>query len=733
MALAAAAALTASLAVGLSSAGTAGAVSAATLDGGSDRFVTAGAVAVTGTDPGVSSGTVTVSLGGTFVANVWQPNVIGTGAVSADGTWSVDTLTGPHAAGSDQLVVMVPAVGGGEAQLMQTWWFSSPAADLAITSPAQGSTVTAGAAGCLNVTGHMSGTVLSVFEPASIAKARVGDTVVAFARPTAGPGPRDVTACLPVSSLPDGPVRVWLLVSDGTNSYVATADVAVDLTTTASLAGYGNGDVVTLAGSITDAGPDLALTATFDGSDIPVLAPLDGQISVPVHREVDVFTWNAAHNEQSTTQVVPDGPHEFHVWMSSRGRSTDLGVFPVSVDTAGRLTVDSGSFANGVLGLTGHYDNLPSPFVGQPLTVVASAGGDPVTDTAHETVVPASPSQYGRNTWSVSGLVVPGTSLGGPVDVTVTGLDHHAIWTCVRVSVTGTTVTPTTCDATPPGPPAAATVTASGIRTATVTVTPPSTDGGSPVTGYTVDYTPDFDVSLRTRITSDAAATSIPISVPWMSDTTVEVRAVTAVGSSQPVVLRLSATYPQITSTVRSVPLGTRWPFSVWAFSSAHPASTPLQVQYRALPTAAWRIVLTTSVGADATLPLSLVPTASGYYRVVSLGQGQVLGAESAPIALTVVPKPPVGIKVSATTALLRGRVTFSGSTLTAEKGNRIRLQRLVGGKWVVLTSTPVASTGRFAVVLRMSPRGRFAYRWVLPAWKGHPVGVSKAVVVRTR
>lgn len=728
-------ALLASLLVVTGAAAPAGAISAGTIDGGPERFVVPGPVTVSGTDPGFTSGTVTVTLGGTFSGNVWVPTVIGTGTVSADGTWTVAADTGPQQAGSLQLSVMVPDAGGAQAQLMQRWWFRSPASDLVITSPTAGATITSSASDCLTLTGHMASSPLNLQPGAGLAYGRFGDTVV-YGDISAGPGPGDVTACLPARLVPDGPVTVWMLVSDGTTSRVASTQATVDLTTTASLTGYGNGNWVSVVGAVHDAGPDLAFTATFDGATIP-FNPILGTVAHPeqvlVDRGVDVFAWTNAHTEQTTTQLVADGPHEFHVSMTSRGVTTDLGGFPVTVVTDGRLTVDAGSVAGGALNLSGHYDNLPSPFAGQPLSAVVTVGGVTFTDTTHESVTDASPSQYGRNTWALTGLALPGGQPSGPVDVTVKGLDHHAVWTCVRVSITGTTVTPIPCDALPPAPPAAASVTASGIRAANVNLTPPTTDGGSPITGYTVDITPDFNASLRTRLTSTGTSTSIPLPVPWMSDTTVEVRAVTAVGSSEPVVLRLITTYPQITSSVRSVPLGARWPFSVSAFSSAHPASTPVQVQYRALPTAAWRTVLSTSVGADATVPLSLVPTASGYYRVVSLGQGQVLGFESAPIALTVVPKPPVAIKASATTVALRGRVTISGASIAGERGNRAVLQRLVGRRWVALVKVPVASTGRFAVALRTTSRGTFAYRWVLPAWHGNPVGASRAVAVRVR
>ena len=713
-----------------------GAASAAvvggTLDGGSDRFVTPGPVTVSGNDPGVSAGTVTISLGGTFVANVWVPNVIGTGDVNADGSWSVPTVTGPHAPGTDLLDVRVPAPGGGEAQLMQTWWFESDAADFAITSPAAGATLTSTPAGCLTLTAHFTGTPLTIQGNASMAHARFGDTVTwAYVSPGAAPG--DVTACLPVSQLPDGPVTAWIMVGDGATSAVARTTLTLDLTTTASLSAYSDGDVVAVAGALHDAGPDLALTATFDGTDIPIEAAVGtvaDRASVQVYRGMDVFAWKPGHQEITTTQLVPDGDHEFHLSMTSRGTTTDLGVFPVHVNTQGRLTIGAGSFVNGILNLAGELDNLPSPFAGQPLSVAATAGSPTVTDSTTPQVVLASPSQYGKNTWSLKDLVVPGGA--GTVDVTVKGLDLHAAWTCVRVTVTGSTVTPVPCAATAPSPPLAVGVTASGVRTATVTLSAPTTDGGSPVTGYTVDTWDDFSPFAKTRFSSAGTSTTITLANLDEAPHGIEVRAVTAAGTSEPVTLHLDVAYPAISSAVASVPLGTRWPVSVSVSSQARLPSTTVQLQFQAAGTTAWKVVVTTTVAPDQLKVLSIAPTVSGRFRTVSIGQAQVLGGEGPAVALTVVPKPPVSIRASATSVRLRSKVTFSGATLVAEKGNRAHLQRLVSGRWLNVTSVVVASTGRYSAAPAMSPRGRYAYRFVLGAWKGRPAGVSTAIYVRT-
>ena len=168
------------------------------------------------------------------------------------------------------------------------------------------------------------------------------------------------------------------------------------------------------------------------------------------------------------------------------------------------------------------------------------------------------------------------------------------------------------------------------------------------------------------------------------------------------------------------------------ASSQTRLPSTTVQLQFQAAGTAAWKTVVATVVAPDEHKVLSLTPTVSGRYRTVSLGQAQVIGGEGPSIQLTVVPKPPVSVRASATSARLRSRVTFSGTTLVAEKGNRAYLQKLVSGRWLNVTSVLVGSTGRYAVAPAMAPRGRFAYRFVVGAWKGRPAAASTAVYVRT-
>jgi hypothetical protein len=707
----------------------------ASLDGGPHRFISPGTLSVTGTVPSGAGGSVTATITNANGTSVDLGSVV----VGQDDRFALSAPTGALADGGHGLLVRTPptATWPSGQQLTQGLWVRQDTAAVTIQSPATGSTVTAlSAEGCLPITFRTGSLPFAVNTSASYAYVMVGDAAVSARVESA------TAACLPVEDIPNGPATVWVeLVGDSPAvSRLGRADVTLALTSHVELAAVsiGNGAFegvpwsgggARLVGTITAAGPDTTVSATLDGVAVPVqlAAPLPpGSYGRRVTAEVDAWT--------DGVEKLADGVHTWRATSTSRGVTTDLGSFDVTVSSAGRLDVTSTSETSGVIPISGEVDNVMRTSSRPTLTYTASrAGSDPVVvDDPNGTTITYD-AVLGASRFSTT---IPAPEGTGPVKLQVSGVDTRSLPVCDAVTISGGTVTAATCDPVIPAPPGVVSVVSSGYGSATVTLSPPAVTGGAPITGYTVTARETGGATRTFRsVGSDphVQLADLPVGdIRWTLAATAE----NSAGSSlRTVAGALGSLTAQYEPRSASIPLGSSLTFGFRLDTAGAPASDyPAQVQFRRTGTSTWTIVASlTAKDGQVLNSVRLTPTASGSYRLAVGGQGRVVGGVFEPVQVAVLGPPAVTLRLSPSRVKLRSKVTFSGSVVPGTRGQKVSIQRNVKGSWQTVLSATTTATGAYKAVYKV--RTKTAYRWraVTAAGFGRPAGASAAVLLKVR
>ena len=134
---------------------------------------------------------------------------------------------------------------------------------------------------------------------------------------------------------------------------------------------------------------------------------------------------------------------------------------------------------------------------------------------------------------------------------------------------------------------------------------------------------------------------------------------------------------------------------------------------------------------ADGSGSFTVTPAASTLYRA-SFPSSEAYGpANSAQVRVSV--RPRVTARAKATTVTYGKTLTVTGSVAPNHHGQRVYLQRLVGGVWKTAATATLGATSAYSVSARPTTKGRLAYR----VWKGddadHASGASPTLTVTVR
>lgn len=441
-------------------AGPAAAWSPPTLDGPTYDWITPGpGYRVSGTVPGGAGLTVTAYL---YSFGSPGPVLFGTATIAADDTFSVTGDTSPVTM-SGSLAVDVPqtyAGGTGTTELRRDLWVDQGAPMLTLDVPGGGAPVTdLGPKGCLPVTGHLADPTLTW--NSSAPSVYVGDGMTVTSEPmfpgSNGADPSTLTGCVPLDAISNGTIDVWIsLLTPSGAEYNTRVQVPLALVSSTGPAQvYASDSYVNLILPVTNPGPDTSLAVTLDGAPDPAVGP------VPLWRSGPGYVYQFDDNALvwDTTgqplQLLADGVHIFHAVLTSRGVVTDLGDFPVTVDTQAHMTVDAVSADAGSVTVTGHEDNIVPDVTPNPTIVVTHPGMSPVSGTRDALITTNGTGGYGTSTWSETvGVTLPADGI--PSTVTVSGHDYHGNVVTVSAQVPAIfppTSPPPTSPPPPPSPP----------------------------------------------------------------------------------------------------------------------------------------------------------------------------------------------------------------------------------------------------------------------------------------
>jgi hypothetical protein len=262
-----------------------------------------------------------------------------------------------------------------------------------------------------------------------------------------------------------------------------------------------------------------------------------------------------------------------------------------------------------------------------PMNVTASAGNG----TATVSFSPPAASGSGITGYTVTGSP-SGSANGSASPITVPNLTNGQAYTFTVTAMNGTSlgeasapsnsVTPTSSTATVPGAPTSVTATA-GNAQATVSFSPPGSNGGSPITSYTVTGSPS----------GTATGTASPITVTRLTNGTAytfTVKATNAVGSGPASAPSNSVTpTAPLTITTTSLAAGRL----NWAYSATIKATGGVSPYTWTIPSGLPRgLTLNTTTGT-----ISGTPTKTGTYSfTVSVKDSSTPKAQTTSKALSI-------------------------------------------------------------------------------------------------
>jgi hypothetical protein len=293
-----------------------------------------------------------------------------------------------------------------------------------------------------------------------------------------------------------------------------------------------------------------------------------------------------------------------------------------------------------------------------------------------------------------------------------------------------------------PAAPGGVKVTA-GVGSLAVTWSAPN-NGGSPITGYVLRYTPtggggSSQVSTSgtsytiTGLTAGAAysvevaAQNVIGTGPWATSVQGTPLSVTA-----PVAVEKATTAISFILTKTIVYGGTATVSGTLTGSAGVglPART-VTIQGRTPGSTSWSGGIKTTTSSTGTFAMALKPTANREYRAIYAGGQADLACASETRLVGV--KTKITRAVSANNVRVGKVVTFTGTVSPSHAGKKVLLQRKRSGSWVTVKSTSLSSRSGFAITYRTRTHQDWSWRVTLPGHADHVTGLSAAIKLRVR
>ncbi len=248
-----------------------------------------------------------------------------------------------------------------------------------------------------------------------------------------------------------------------------------------------------------------------------------------------------------------------------------------------------------------------------------------------------------------------------------------------------------------------------------------------PVTGYKIRITPGKEV------TATASARSVTFTgLDRNKSYTVGVRATSANGDGPEAVSKLTKTTLPLTSTATSIVSGRAVTLrgQVIRGGVGPIAGAPFVLQQRRAGQKTWSRVAAMSTDRTGAWSRAVKPTVNTAYRVTFAGSYGMFAAVSS--IRTIAVKHAVTVKASTTTPKAGRKITISGVEKPARAGVKMTLQRLVGKKWVTVTTTRSAATGKYAFSASFR-KGTWRVRVVAAGSTLNAAGTSATVKLTVR
>jgi hypothetical protein len=269
----------------------------------------------------------------------------------------------------------------------------------------------------------------------------------------------------------------------------------------------------------------------------------------------------------------------------------------------------------------------------------------------------------------------------------------------------------------PTAPTAPASASAVGAATsATVSWTAPTSDGGSPVTGYSVTVSPGatvIDVGPAVRSTP---VTGLSAGVTY----SFAVRAINATGPSPAKTASAKGTTLTITKSASAVSYGSKPIVSglLKTITGTALAARSVTILAKKTGATAYTAVGTATTNASGAYTLAVKPTIGTLYAASFAGGAGVMARSTAGVPISV--RPRVTFALSDSTATRRQTVAFSGAVSPASANRTVFLQRLVSGTWTSVKSMKLSATSRFTFAWRPTTGADSYFRVLVPARPGY-------------
>ena len=135
--------------------------------------------------------------------------------------------------------------------------------------------------------------------------------------------------------------------------------------------------------------------------------------------------------------------------------------------------------------------------------------------------------------------------------------------------------------------------------------------------------------------------------------------------------------------------------------------------------------------GADGVVGFTPAPAATTSYRASFPGSGEHGIADSARVTVSV--RPRVSARPKDSTVAYGQTITVTGAVSPNHHGQRVYLQRLVGGRWKGAASAVLTAASGYALRAKARARGRLTYRVAKSADADHASGTSRTFAVTVR
>jgi hypothetical protein len=445
------------------------------------------------------------------------------------------------------------------------------------------------------------------------------------------------TACLPVSSLSNGTVKVAADITDGSKVLASTTtSVALDLETSVVLTPLEWQYYFGLGGHVRNAGPDTTFHVTLDGK--PIAADLNMNSDGYDYAQMPVVEFAVSRYDAFRTPQTLTGDHVMTVSMTSRGVTTNYGSFVVNADPYGKFVLATSSTTTTGMTLSGVAQNF-GPRTGYDHYLGTYTYTDGSVDAwytvtvngvqkAHDYLPTATNGWWDTrpaNSFELKLPVAPTATT--PIVVTLAGDDFGHHMACTTLTIVGSNVTSQPCttgDSDPAAGPSTTLqqpvalsnikVTATSASAATITFA--KQQGLFTVKQYKAVVSGTTGTPWTRTFTSNGATPQINLaglpSKNFSVMLTTESTAGTALGGYVGVFQSL-ATVKVASPTIAK---GKSATLSVQPKGKHTGQNVKVAVQFQPTGSKAWTNVTTVNGKVNQTSTITVKPTKSGTYRV---------------------------------------------------------------------------------------------------------------------